>query len=343
MRQLIWLMVFASAAVPALVVGACGGDDTSVPVQDASADQTTGDGGDPVARGRYIVDTLAVCSDCHTPRNPDGSPNTAMYLAGNDCFIGSDKSNDAGGPGPGCLTTRNLTSDTTGLKNRTAQEIRDMFQNGKRTVGGVLYPVMPYWVYHNMTDSDADAVVAYLRTVPAVAHESRPSQPPWDTPPAAPTSPIDMTTVPSPVKDGNPDYDSQMRGRYLAATAAACIECHTPETGTPPEADRMKWFAGNRVWTSADLGLPSAHFPAEIHSANLTPDPTGIAAYSVADIVKIIKQGTDRDGGAVCPPMPVGHAAPYSNMTDEDATDVAKYLLSLPKINSPRPDCVPTP
>jgi len=352
MRQSMWLLVFAAASVPVVLVGACGGDDTSVPTQDAGKDSTTDTatdspsaGGDPV-RGKYIVDTLASCGDCHTPRNPNGTPKMDQYLAGNDCFVGVDRGDAGpGGPNdpPGCLSARNLTNHETGLKNRSDQEIRDMFQNGKRPTGDLLYPVMPYWVYHNMTDADANAVVAYLRTVPGVDHRST-SQAPWNSPPPGAPPPIDLNKVYAPPKDGNADYDSQMRGRYIAAVSAACIECHTPELKdvNPPTPDRSKWFAGNRIFKRADLHLPT-NFPEEIHSANLTSDPTGLGGRSVADIVKAIKEGLEPDGGVVCPPMPAGHLQPYSGITNEDATDIAKYLLSLPPIANPRPDCQPTP
>ena len=88
-----------------------------------------------------------------------------MFLAGNPIFVML--------PNGDALGTRNLTNDATGLKNRTDAEIKNMFQNGLRpTATGMapLNPFMPYYVFHNMTDADADAVVAYLRTVPAVTN-----------------------------------------------------------------------------------------------------------------------------------------------------------------------------
>ncbi|WP_394826263.1 c-type cytochrome [Pendulispora albinea] len=347
MRQTIWSLIFAAAATPALLVGACGGDDTSVrPATDGGLPDTSTKPDaavDPLARGKYIVDTLASCGDCHTPRKSDGSPDMTKYLAGNSCFIGTDKSGDAGGPGPGCLSAPNLTNHADGLKNVTVdQEIKDMFQHGKRPDGKFLNSPMPYWVYANMTDADANAVVAYLRTVPGVANRPTPNQPPWTNVPA-PTPPIDLNTVPAPEKEGNPDYESQMRGRYLAAVASACIECHTPEKeGAPPgQVDRSKWFAGKRAYDSKSLGLPQDKFPAQIFSANLTSDlSTGLGGYSLEQIVRVIKQGQDKDGKGICPPMPAGPRGSYVNMSDDDARDIARYLKSLPPIVNARTDCV---
>src|SRR5215468_1835773 len=79
-----------------------------------------------VERGRYLVDTVALCNDCHTPRNADGSfDKTNRYLAGVECLIDVDPE-----PGKGCLNSRNLTSDATGLKSRTDVQIKAMFQDG---------------------------------------------------------------------------------------------------------------------------------------------------------------------------------------------------------------------
>jgi len=49
-----------------LLASACGDDDDGTTVADDPAAV--------VARGRYIVDVVAVCQDCHTPRNEAGAP-----------------------------------------------------------------------------------------------------------------------------------------------------------------------------------------------------------------------------------------------------------------------------
>ena len=35
-----------------------------------------------IQRGRYLVDHVALCGDCHTPRNFIGAPNLSLYMAG---------------------------------------------------------------------------------------------------------------------------------------------------------------------------------------------------------------------------------------------------------------------
>src|SRR5215475_7021458 len=179
-----------------------------------------------VKRGEYLVEHISLCNNCHTPHNPDGSFDRSRLLSGVECLVDVDPE-----PGKGCLHSRNLTPDPTGLKNRTDAQIKEMFQNGVTPTGKALIPLMPYWSYHNMTDEDANAVVAYLRSVPAVSHAVPASEAPWASPPR-PAAPIDPATIPSPPQENR----SALRGRYLASLAGVCLECHTPSL--PPGGAR---------------------------------------------------------------------------------------------------------
>src|SRR5579863_817770 len=142
------------------------------------------------ARGEYLVDAVNACGDCHTPQTATG-PDLTHYLAGNATFIQL--------PTGDALPTRNLTNDPTGLMNRTDDEIKNMFQNGVRptaTGSDALNPVMPYYVFHNMDADDADAIVAYLRTVPGVNNSIPRRAASFDVP--APAPPLDVTKLPAP-------------------------------------------------------------------------------------------------------------------------------------------------
>src|SRR3954463_12765636 len=88
----------------------------------------------PVERGRYIMNTLGACTFCHTPLNPDGSRDTTRLFAGVDCLFDTDPATD----GSGCVSSRNLTNDATGLMNATDTAIKDAFRNGHRTDGETL-------------------------------------------------------------------------------------------------------------------------------------------------------------------------------------------------------------
>src|SRR4029079_15554247 len=159
---IVWMMVVAAG---------CGDDHKAkpdaVPV-DASVDL--------VARGRNIMNVTGACTFCHTPLSPDGTRDLTRLLSGVDCLFDLDTDPLIGF---GCLSSRNLTNDPTGLMNHCDSEIKNAFQNGHRTDGKTLTPVMPYWVFHNMTDLDASAVVAYMRTIPGVNHTVPPNEEPW--------------------------------------------------------------------------------------------------------------------------------------------------------------------
>jgi mono/diheme cytochrome c family protein len=172
---------------------------------------------------------------------------------------------------------------------------------GVRGDGAALHPLMPYWAYGNMTEADALAIVAYLRSVPALAHAVAASQAPFDAV-EQPAPRLDIDSIPKPAMS-NANYESAKHGRYLAASIGACIGCHTP-------GDEVTGIQVTRAFQS-----PS----------NLTPDATGLASWSEQEIVEAIKLGEDRMGTPLCAPMP----AAFSGMTESDALDIARYLQTL--------------
>jgi hypothetical protein len=161
--------------VATLAVAGCG-DDNRVTPDAAKPDADTSQ----AERGQYIMNVLGACTFCHTPLRQDGTRDTDKLFAGVDCFVDIDSPNFVdNGNQFGCISTRNLTPDATGLKNATGEQIKNAFRNGVRTDGKMLAPIMPYWIFHNMTDADADAIVAYLRTIPPVSHTVKANEPPW--------------------------------------------------------------------------------------------------------------------------------------------------------------------
>lgn len=284
-----------------------------------------------VARGEYLVTAVTACADCHTPRDANG-PVAELYMAGNPCWIDVVPGDDT----QGCLRTPNLTNDPTGLANRSDAEIREMFQNGVRPDGSILSPEMPYWAFHNITDEDADAIVAFLRTVPGVENRPGDSQPPFDAPLPAAALPVPLEEVPMPAAD-YPEYDAAMQGRYLAANTGICLECHTPgtEPGTPHPRDYSRSFQGGREFPAVFIGLPSPPFPEVVVTPNITPHmETGVGAHGVEGIVQVLQQGIDPDGEGTCPPMPVGPMGAFANLTDEDAEAIAHFLMSIAPVEA---------
>jgi len=129
-----------------------------------------------VARGRYLV-TLAGCSDCHTPGALLGSPDMKRYLGGSDVGFAI--------PGAGIFVGQNLTPDKdTGIGSWTGEQIVTAIRTGKTPDGRDLSPVMPWPALSQLTDEDAQAIAAFLKSVPPIDHKN-----------AGPIGPNDKATV----------------------------------------------------------------------------------------------------------------------------------------------------
>jgi hypothetical protein len=79
----------------------------------------------------------------------------------------------------GNATTMNLTSDKeTGIGGRTDEELKRAITKGIRKDGSRMIPFpMPWTAYANLTESDLDAIIAYLRSVPPVYNKIPPPEP----------------------------------------------------------------------------------------------------------------------------------------------------------------------
>ena len=111
---------------------------------------------DKVKLGHYLV-AIGHCMECHTPM-VRGQPQLDKIGTGGREF-----------PGPwGVSNSRNITSHREkGIGAWTDAEIKAAITEGKRKDGTPLKGPMGYQYYAKMTPGDLDAVVAYLRTVPA--------------------------------------------------------------------------------------------------------------------------------------------------------------------------------
>lgn len=130
----------------------------------------------PVERGKYLA-AIMDCTGCHTTGALAGQPDPAMFLAGST--IGFQI------PGFGIFYPPNLTPDVeTGLGAWSEQQIIDAVRMGVRPDGRGLAPVMPWPSYAALTDSDAQALAAYLKSLPATAHAAPPLTGPDEKAPA---------------------------------------------------------------------------------------------------------------------------------------------------------------
>jgi mono/diheme cytochrome c family protein len=117
---------------------------------------------DAVARGEYLA-TIMDCGGCHTPGALTGKPDAARAFAGSR--VGFQV------PGLGIFYPPNLTSDReTGLGTWSKSDIVKAVRTGMRPDGRQLVPVMPYPHYSRLTDSDANALAAYLKNLKPIRH-----------------------------------------------------------------------------------------------------------------------------------------------------------------------------
>ena len=174
-RSLVLTLAPAALLVGALVLAANAGDGRSSTPPD------------PVARGKYLVETVG-CADCHTPLvpGPNGPERDAKHhLAGHPADLvlppapvlpaGPWMITAAGTmtawSGPwGTSFTANLTPDPeTGTGTWTAEQFVETIRNQRHLGRGrQLLPPMPAEIYAHMTDEDLRAIFAYLRTIPPV-------------------------------------------------------------------------------------------------------------------------------------------------------------------------------
>ena len=73
---------------------------------------------------------------------------------------------------PGVVYAPNLTPDMeTGLGSWTMDRLVDMIRLGTSSHGGTSLPVMPWPAFAGVTDEDAFAIAAYLKSLPPVRHQ----------------------------------------------------------------------------------------------------------------------------------------------------------------------------
>jgi mono/diheme cytochrome c family protein len=257
----------------------------------------TGQAEPKIERGRYLVETLAACGNCHTPKGPNG-PLQDKKFAGGDIIKHADFT----------AVTPNITPDPeTGIGKWTDHQIFLAIREGKRPDGSLLGPAMPSRSYRNLADEDVRAMVAYLRSLPPIynvisekSHYDEPLPPNWG-------PPVGRVEAP-------PKTDTVAYGGYLAGPVARCMDCHTQRRPGEP----VRLGAGSKEF----------HGPWGISvSADLTP--SGLGDWSEAEIERAIRTGISRDGHKLFPPMPF---AAYRNMAADDMAALIAYLRSLPTI-----------
>jgi mono/diheme cytochrome c family protein len=254
-----------------------------------------------VARGKYLVDTVMTCHNCHTPRGPNG-------LAFDKELSGGQRFDEP----PFDVTASNITSDKeTGIGSWSEADIKKFLTTGLRPNGVPVANVMPTGFYKVLTARDLDALVAYLHTVPPLKNTL-----------PAPVYKIALpqTVVPnaqSPMSEA--DFaDKVKRGRYLG-TIAHCMECHSPLG--PKGRDFSRTGAGGFDF-KGPWGIST--------SRNITSSKTkGLGGWTDAEVKRAITEGVSRDGSKLKPPMGFGF---YAKMTPDDLDAIVAWLRTVPPV-----------
>ena len=255
----------------------------------------------PVERGRYLVEGILTCGNCHSPRGPGGVIDVSRQYSGGP-QTWDTPTYTVKGP--------NITPDAdTGIGKWSADDIKKAIQAGVRPNGVQLAPIMPSAFYKVFTPADLDAVTAYIRSLAPVRNEVQ--HPVYK-------ASMHAETVPGGDKAMSESdlRDPLKRGFYLV-TIGHCMECHTPQA--------------NGRHNFSDLGKGGEEFkgPWGVSVArNITPHKEkGIGAWSDAEIKQAITKGVRKDGTRLKPPMAF---ASYATMTEEDLNAVIVYLRAVP-------------
>jgi mono/diheme cytochrome c family protein len=256
---------------------------------------------DALTEGQYLA-TIGDCASCHTARN--GKP-----MAGGRVV-----------PTPfGAIPSPNLTPDhETGLGTWSAEDFYQALHSGKAHDGTSLYPAFPFTSYTKVTRADSDAMFAYLKSLPAVRNPDTPNTLRW---------PYRMRSLMATWRlmyfdEGEYQPDPKQsapwnRGAYLVQGLGHCNECH---------ANRNSFGA-----MVTDPFLAGGLIPVQNwYAPDLSMGPEGgLAGWSEADVVALLKTGRSSKGSALGPMAEVVLKS-TQHLSDADLTAVATYLKALP-------------
>lgn len=265
-----------------------------------------------IERGQYPANHVAVCMDCHSTRDWDAF--SGPIVPGTEGAGGERFGKELGFPGT--FYAANITP--AGLSQWSDGEILRAITGGVTRSGRAMFPVMPYPSYHALSEADAEAIVAYIRTLTPVAREIPPSQLDFPMNWLVRMFPEPYAPQPSPDRSSPAGY-----GRYLT-TIVGCPVCHT-------RSERGKAIQSMEYAGGATFDVPRA---GRVESANITPDSdTGIGdwprAFFIARFRDRASAGTpwlpprDRRLNTIMP------WTMFAGMTDEDLGAIYAYLRTV--------------
>ena len=259
-------------------------------------------------RGRYLVNAVTLCLDCHSQHDwtKPGLPVVAGTEGSGEVMPVYDL--------PGRIVASNITADPeTGAGNWSDDQLARAIREGIGNDGRALFPMMPYEKFRNLSDEDLASIIVYVRSLPGVRH-------------ALPKTEIIfpvkylIRSVPEPLSSPVPEPDLSTplrRGKYLMSTAP-CSDCHTPAAKGAP-LPGMEYAGG--------FELPGPW--GDVVSTNITPDDSGISYYDEALFLQVMRTGYVR-ARKLNEIMPVAF---FKGMTDDDLKAIFAYLRTVKPVH----------
>ncbi len=259
-----------------------------------------------VRRGAYLA-LAGNCAGCHSARG--GAP----YAGGRGIATPF-----------GTVYAGNLTPDAdTGIGAWSAGDFWRALHNGRSRDGRLLVPAFPYPHYTQVTRADADAIHAWLRTLPPVrqANTAHTLRFPYDSTLALAVwralffRPGEFEAQPQQTAAWN-------RGAYLVQGLGHCAACH---------AGRNMLGATRDATALAGGQMPQQHWYAP---SLADPDQAGVSHWPRGDVVALLKTGVSPQASVLGPMAEVVFRS-TQYLDDADLQAMAVYLQSLPHRAAP--------
>ena len=252
-----------------------------------------------LTRGAYLT-RVGNCMGCHTAKG--GQP----YAGGRRLATSF-----------GIFVTPNITPDKeTGIGLWSEEDFWQALHQGKSRDGQLLYPAFPYTEYTQVTRQDANAIFAYLQSLPPVSQ----SNPPHEIAFPYNFRPLLAIWRALYFKAGvfEPDQsqsDAWNRGAYLVQGLGHCNACHTTRNVLGASEDDA--LTGGQI-----MGM---NWYAPSLSSRLE---AGSGDWAIEEIVALLKTGVTKRAVA-SGPMATVVRQNLQHLSQEDAHAMAIYLKSL--------------
>lgn len=270
-----------------------------------------------IARGNYLANNVAGCTDCHSKRDYS---KFAGPVIPSTLGEGGERYDGPSAGVPGVIYAYNITP--AGIGNWTDGELIRAITTGVTKDGKALFPLMPYHNFNHLSQEDLYSIVAYIRTLKPIDNPVPESKLDFPMNLIVKTIPLSSYT-PSPAPGMS---DTLAYGKYLT-TIAGCSDCHTPMDKGRPVMSLV--FAGG-----TEFNMPWG----TITTANITPDnETGIGKWTKEQFINRFKSfASDSSQNIPVKPHEFNTIMPwtyYAGMTDNDLGAIYTYLRTVKPVS----------